>query len=67
LGSRSFKGRSILPPSIGHGEGSAGHRTASSSAALRLLGSRVSIDLVEMGSSEEKAEEDGKLGNTDHI
>ena len=30
-----FKGRSILPPSIGHGEGIAGHRIASSSAAPR--------------------------------
>jgi hypothetical protein len=28
------KGRIILPPSIGHGEGSAGHRTASSCAIL---------------------------------
>ena len=33
--SRSRKGRSILPPSIGHGEGSAGHRIASSFAALQ--------------------------------
>lgn len=37
--SRSEKGRVILPPSIGHGEGSAGHRTASSCEALpRIFG-----------------------------
>jgi hypothetical protein len=29
-----FKGRSILPPSIEHGEGSAAHQTASSSRSL---------------------------------
>jgi len=32
--SSSRKGRIILPPSIGHGEGSAGHRIASSCEAL---------------------------------
>jgi hypothetical protein len=36
--SRLKKGRFILPPSIGHGEGSAGHRTASSyEAPQRIL------------------------------
>lgn len=31
------KGRIILPPSSGHGEGSAGHRTASSCEALKCM------------------------------
>jgi hypothetical protein len=36
-------GRIILPPSIGHGEGSARHRTASSFATLPSTCSRPSI------------------------
>ncbi len=33
--SKSEKGRFILPPSSGHGEGSEGHQTASSCEALQ--------------------------------